>query len=313
MMKLINTKNRDEAPSIEDYQKKPTRSNRIEFGLRTRNEFQNKSSPDRPLVSIITIVRNGEKTIEKTIQSVLAQTYNNIEYVIIDGASTDRTLDILRKYQERIAYCMSESDRGIGDAFNKGISVSTGDLVGIINSDDWYCENAVESIVLNFQKYGEKIFHGNNQRWNEKMQPEYVFTANDEKILNRMTINHPTVFVPKRIYEEVGLFRLDFEVAMDYEWLRRARLFGKEFYYINQIIANMSSGGVSDAKWLKGYIENAKARRLHGVNPVSCYLVLAVMLLVTFSRKGFEKIGLNSVVEFYKKHFSMVKKYKTLN
>jgi glycosyltransferase involved in cell wall biosynthesis len=299
-----------QAPQIRDYRERKPHPDRVELGLRINGQFSKQSSPSDPLVSIITIVRNGERTIEKTINSVLNQTYKNLEYVVIDGGSTDGTLNILKKYQDQIAYCLSEPDEGIGDAFNKGISFSTGELIGIINSDDWYCENAVETIVEKYRQFSELIYHGNNQRWNEQQEPDYIFTANDKKILNRMTINHPTVFVPRSVYEDIGLFRLDFEVAMDYEWLRRAKLYGKDFYYLNQVITNMSPGGISDAKWLKGYVENARARKLQGVNSLNCYFVLLVMLAVTFSRKGFEKVGLSRLVDFYKRHFSIVKKYK---
>ena len=114
----------------------------------------------KPLVTIITIVKNGEKYIENAIKSVINQTYENIEYIIIDGRSTDRTLDIIATYNESIDYWISEKDSGISDAFNKGINLANGELIGIVNSDDWLETNAVETIVNHLDEK-HSIYCGN--------------------------------------------------------------------------------------------------------------------------------------------------------
>lgn len=103
-------------------------------------------------VSIITVVYNGAKTIEQTIQSVLNQTYENIEYIVIDGASNDGTQALVEKYVDNISYYISEKDNGLYYAMNKGIRKATGDIIGIINSDDWYGENAIKDIVDHFRE-----------------------------------------------------------------------------------------------------------------------------------------------------------------
>ena len=108
-----------------------------EGGLRTQCYFKN-SLENKPLVTIITVVFNGEAYLEETIQSVINQTYDNVEYIIIDGGSTDGTLDIIKKYENQIDYWISEKDHGIYDAFNKGISLAQGTLVGIQNADDYF-------------------------------------------------------------------------------------------------------------------------------------------------------------------------------
>src|SRR6185369_14725253 len=105
---------------------------------------------NKPLVSIITVAYNAYPFIEKTIQSVLSQTYSPIEYIIIDGGSTDYTVDIIKGYSNRIAYWSSEKDNGISEAFNKGLSKATGDIIGIINADDWYENDTVERVVYDF-------------------------------------------------------------------------------------------------------------------------------------------------------------------
>ncbi len=112
-----------------------------------------------PLVSIITVVYNGAKTLEQTILSVLNQTYKNIEYIIIDGESTDGTLDIIEMYRDKISTCISEPDEGLYDAMNKGVSIANGELIGIINSDDWFEKNAVELVVSSYvNNLNKKVF-----------------------------------------------------------------------------------------------------------------------------------------------------------
>src|SRR5262249_17957601 len=111
-----------------------------------------------PLVSIITISLNKEDTIERTIQSVIGQTYPFIEYIVIDGNSSDGTMEILQKYIDRISIILRENDKGISDAFNKGVYLSNGNILGIINSDDWYEPNAVELAVESWRKNGEGIY-----------------------------------------------------------------------------------------------------------------------------------------------------------
>lgn len=133
-------------------------ANKLQGGRRIRN-IEKVSRSSEPLVSIITVVFNGEKYLEQTILSVLNQTYSNIEYIIIDGGSSDATLDIINKYTDKIDYWVSEPDSGIYDAMNKGISLATGQLIGIINSDDWYELDAVEEIVRAY-KDGSTIIYG---------------------------------------------------------------------------------------------------------------------------------------------------------
>jgi len=122
-----------------------------EGGLRTRDYFK-QSYPGRPLISIVTVVYNGAKHLEQTILSVLKQSYPNVEYLIIDGGSTDGTLEIIRQYEEAIDYWISETDKGIYDAMNKGISLASGDYIVFLNADDWYERGAIESVAQNIIK-----------------------------------------------------------------------------------------------------------------------------------------------------------------
>ena len=123
-------------------------------------EFHKKSYQEKPLISVITITLNTALTLDTAIQSVLNQTYDNIEYIIIDGGSTDGSLDIIRKYEDRIAYWTSEPDSGISEAFNKGITAATGEISGIINADDYYEPAAVALAVSVLTQTGADIVHG---------------------------------------------------------------------------------------------------------------------------------------------------------
>lgn len=281
---------------------------RLEGGLRTRDKSNKELKERFPLVSIVTVAFNGERTLEQTIQSVLKQTYNNIEYIIIDGRSTDGTIEILKKYEDNIDYWVSEPDKGIGDAFNKGITASSGEIIGLINADDWYTEDAVETIVNNYIENNDCIYHAKLQYWDTNMHPSYIFSANDEKILIRGTINHPTVFVPRKIYEEVGLFDISFKNAVDYEWLIRAKLQGVKFCYLDTVISNMRSEGTSDKKWFNNYVEMLRARNLHGMSFLRNIFYFLEMVIITACRKMFERIGLYRIVRLYRKHFSIIKK-----
>ena len=111
-----------------------------------------------PKISIVTVCLNSEKTIERTIQSVLSQSYNNIEYIIIDGGSTYGTLDIVNKYKDKVSYVISEKDNGVYDAFNKGLKVFTGELIGFVNSDDYLMPSAMNILCEYFNKYSKKDF-----------------------------------------------------------------------------------------------------------------------------------------------------------
>ena len=179
-----------------------------EGGLRTKGYFK-KSFNDNPLVSVITAVFNCHEYLEQTIQSVLNQTYDNVEYIVIDGGSTDGTIDIIRKYEQVIDYWVSEPDSGIAAAWNKGIVASTGDIIGLINSDDWYELNAVADVVrLLMQDRATGLIHGNRRQWNE-LGTKVLGVARPplKKVppFSRSPVSHPTCFVRRQIYQRYGL------------------------------------------------------------------------------------------------------------
>lgn len=213
-----------------------------------------------PKVSIITISFNSVKTIERTILSVINQTYNNIEYIIIDGGSIDGTVDFIKKYNDRISYWVSEKDKGISDAFNKGIIMTTGNIVGILNSDDWYEKETVEIVVPKLNDINTDFIIGGLRYWDNNNN-FIVFPDKDykQKITYKMpNLNHPASFFKKEVYNSVGLFDLKYRYAMDYDFFLRVFKAEKNAVFTDDILTNMSLGGVSDKYTIRAYIEEYK-------------------------------------------------------
>jgi glycosyltransferase involved in cell wall biosynthesis len=224
------------------------RENRMEGGVRVQKNYW-RSVPGSPLVSIITVVFNGERYLEQTILSVINQTCKNIEYIVIDGGSTDGTLDIINKYDGRIDYWVSEPDSGIYDAMNKGIRLARGEIIGIINSDDYYIDNAVEKIVETAGREPEAwVFHADMRFEKANGMSE---TWRSKETLSRsdfyhMPINHPTAFVRAACYEKYGVFDTRYKVAADYDLVVRY-LFdcNVKFRYVKETLVVMREGGIS--------------------------------------------------------------------
>lgn len=196
-------------------------------------------------VSIITVVFNGAETIEHTIQSVLRQTYSNIEYIVIDGGSTDGTQQIIEKYADRISYCISETDDGLYYAMNKGIEKATGEIIGIINSDDWYADDAVESMVEFFHCNAVELAYGKILMVLENYEEKVYANMPLESIWYQMALPHPAVFVKKELYDRMGGFNVNYRLAADYELVLRFYAKQAKFGYVDKVVAYFRKGGVS--------------------------------------------------------------------
>lgn len=223
-------------------------------------------------ITIITISYNSEKTIEETILSVLNQTYRPLEYILVDGGSTDRTMDISKNYisafqEKKIDFLFkSEADRGISDAFNKGILLSSGAIIGIINSDDCLADGAIEHIMKVFDDETDVVC--GDCLWVDKFNGlMYVRKSRMEldKLKYEMVLMHPTCFVKKSAYEQYGLYDIDLRYVMDKELMARFYNKGAKFKYIPQVIAIMSAGGTSDVNTRKVYQEGVEVAVRNGV------------------------------------------------
>ena len=250
-----------------------------EGGLRAKGYFK-KSYEDKPLVSIVTVVYNGEKFLEETIQSVISQTYENVEYIIIDGGSTDGTLDIIKRYEDKIDYWISEKDKGIYDAMNKGIDVASGEIIGLINADDWYEKDTINTVIKNYS--GDKnfdIFHGNLNYINKSEKIYKPNFSHRKMLLQGMSLYHPTCFVKRSVYEEEK-FDTNYQLVADYKLIFSMMLKGKKFCYIDKVLANMRAGGAGTVFW-KRIVEGHHIRRDLGFNIVVVYFTSLIRIILT--------------------------------
>lgn len=259
-----------------------------------------------PLVSIITIVYNGEKHIEQTINSVLRQSYAPVEYIIIDGGSKDNTVSIIKKYEDRIAYWISEPDKGISDAFNKGLRQAKGEWVGIINADDWYEPDAVQK-VIDAAGHHDVVF-GNVQYWKNAAK-SFVQISNIEYLEKEVSIIHPAVFIKRAAYEKFGYFDTTLRCAMDYELLLRMKIKNCSFVHVPAVISNMRWEGFSDKNWRLGRQETlAIKNRYFPERKFSNYAYHYRKVWAISIIKMMEKMGLDPLLRFYRERFSKLKK-----
>lgn len=218
-------------------------------------------------VTMITITYNSADTIEKTITSVLEQKYPDLEYIIVDGGSTDDTLKIVRKYQKRITKLISEKDKGISDAFNKGIQQATGDVIGIINSDDALYEGTLVKVSEQFEKHKDlDVLYGNTMLTDKDMIDIHIARPDTDlkKLRYSFSIWHPSVFVAKKTYLKYGLFSCDYKYAMDYELLSRIYFGGGRFQYIDECLSYFRDGGVSQRRYDRTLKEHKKIAKRNG-------------------------------------------------
>ncbi len=222
--------------------------------------------------SIITVCFNSESTLEQTIQSVLNQTFKDIEYLVIDGGSTDGTLAILNKYKEQLKF-ISEKDTGIYDAMNKGLKMAKGEIIGMIGSDDFYPSNDVLiQVSQTFDKFKTDAIYGDKQ---------FVNPDNIDKVVRYWTVGeyrkenwlkgfmppHLSFYVKRACYEQFGNYRTDFTCSADYElMLRMLYKNGVSAHYLPKVLMTMRNGGTSTASWKHRWIANQEDRKAWKVN-----------------------------------------------
>lgn len=248
-------------------------------------------------VSIITIAWNSAETIEATIQSVVGQTYKDIEYIVIDGGSKDDTMALVHKYGDAVAVAISEPDKGIYDAMNKGVQRATGDIIGILNSDDFYADSQViEEVVQSFINQQCDALYADLV---------YVDRENTDKIIRYWEAGaykqgafvkgwmppHPTFFVRKEKYQELGIYNTELKSAADYElMLRFMHKYEVKTGYLNRVITKMRVGGQSNVT-LKNRIrankEDRRAWEINGLKPGKLTMIRKPLSkLIQFIKKG---------------------------
>lgn len=259
-------------------------------GGRRTHDVQQERLRDKPLISIITVVFNGATTLEDTIRSVLQQTYDNIEHIIIDGGSNDGTLDVIRKYDAKVDYWLSEQDMGIYDAMNKGIALASGDYIGMLNADDFFASS--QSV----QKIVERLVADNLDA--VFAQLDVVKADNPLQVLRKYRVArfdtfmlrigvmpaHPTFYCRKSCYEKLGVspYRTDYRIAADFELLVRLLLTQKiSWGYLAETTVKMRAGGTSSDSYKSRLLLNReiiRACRQNGLYTNMLLLLLKVPL-----------------------------------
>ena len=215
-------------------------------------------------ISIVTTTYNSEKTIEETLQSVLSQKYEDFEHIIVDGDSKDKTMEIVKKYEDKYKGKMkyiSEPDKGIYDAMNKGIQMATGDVVGLLNSDDKYANNEVlgkiaETVETNKCDgvYGNLLYMDHETM----SKPKRKWITKSTNVRTGNILAHPTLYLKKEVYDEMGLYDLKYKVVSDYDFMVKLLISKKyNLVHIKEYLIHMRLGGASSAG-LKGYLYNLK-------------------------------------------------------
>ncbi|GGK10634.1 glycosyltransferase family 2 protein [Pseudomonas matsuisoli] len=237
-------------------------------------------------ISIITVCYNSAETVRDTIESVLAQTYSNVEYIVIDGASKDSTMDVVRSYESRIATVVSETDSGIYDAMNKGIHAATGDFIGILNSDDIFAHERVLEDLANFLQLNPDV---------DATYADLVFVQRDatDKLTRRYSskgfapwkirfgfmVPHPTFYARRELFERFGLYKLGYRVSADFELMARFFQAGIKAKRHPQVMVKMREGGISTTGfWWRIHqnMEIVRACRSNGLYTNLCFIAMKV-------------------------------------
>lgn len=255
-------------------------------------------SSDRYSFSIITVSYNSSEFIASAIQSVASQNHEAIEYIVVDGGSKDRTVSIVRSYRDKVTQFISESDKGIYDAMNKGLSLATGDVIGILNSDDFYSNSDVISYVAslfeenpNIDMVLGNVDFVNPEKLNVPIRFYSSFNFSSWKMRFGFMPAHPAAFIKRTAYEKVGSYALDYRIAADFEWFVRALVVQRLPYIkLNQTLVRMREGGVSTSGlgsyWLSS---KEQVRALHSNGVYSNLLYVLVRLPIKFIYKLFRR------------------------
>lgn len=247
-------------------------------------------------ISVVTVCYNSEKYIRTAIESVLGQTYKNIEYIIIDGASKDQTMDIVNSYGDRIQVVVSEPDKGIYDAMNKGLKLASGDYVAVLNSDDFYTDyQVIEQVVRRLlEAKTDSLFA--DLIYVEELNPEKsvrYWKSNDFK-KGSFKLGwhpaHPTFFVKKSIYEKYGYFNLSFKLASDFElMLRFLEKYHISSCYLDLPIIKMRLGGATNKNIKNIFNQNIECYKSFKINDLSVSVFYPFLRLIPKIKQFFTK------------------------
>lgn len=227
----------------------------------------------KPLLTVVTIVRNGKDFVADALDSVISQKTADVEYVVIDGASTDGTLDILRSREGGIDKLISEADRGLYDAKNKGARNGTGEYVAFLNADDFYLPGTLSAVTAELKTSKPDILYG-NLHWVQRDAAHLLGQPGlgDHTTLHKaMNVPFPATFIRRELILN-SPFDLNFRIAADYDFIFKCFREGRNFKYLNRTLTHMRMGGVSGTHLAKTFQETRDIRLRHGVSPAHVWL-----------------------------------------
>lgn len=278
------------APTIGEYRQRLAASPVVRIDLQGKMKA--------PLVSIITVVRNAEHTIEKTIRSVLEQDYQPLEYIIVDGSSNDSTMQVINRFSDRISIILSEPDQGIYDAFNKGYALSSGDYIGYLNADDWLSAGQVSAGMRTIQAsgadfcFGDMLVHdvpgpGGTSTILRRGDPDYKQVT----AFSMPELFQTTWLCNRKMFEGVGLFKTNYAIASDYDWLVRIHQAGFAGAYSSEIRGNMRFGGVSMTRQTLACVEGLHIALVNGAPRATAISYWLPLIIRTVAGSAFSAIG----------------------
>ncbi len=277
------------------------KNEKIHGGLRTKKIFK-KSTPNLPLISVITAVYNGEKFLEKSIKSVLSQYYGNIEYIIIDGNSSDKTLEIIKTYENKIDYFLSEEDNGIYEALNKGLKLCKGEYICILNGDDYLKKYALQKSLEYLLKNECDYLVANVKFINKTALIRPIFPLRKDIIYQQMPYPHVSLLAHKNIYKQVGFFDTNLKIASDHDMALRIIKAGFKACYLNEIIAELEPNGISSDT--TSIFESRKVAIKNGRFFVFAYAVYFVQIFKFYLVKILPLKAVKQIQKMKKSRFS---------
>lgn len=250
-------------------------------GLRIKG-ITKKSTDEKPLISVVTVVYNGESTLEQTIQSVVNQTYDNVEYIIVDGDSKDGTLDIIKKYEDKIDYWQSEPDKGIYDAMNKGIELATGCWINFMNSGDSFCNTTIIHQIFNNRIWNCDIIYGDSIEYDGTYEKKIIANKPLSKLNRGPIFRHNAAFFKLSIQKN-NLFeisRKDLGYGLDFKLIYNLYNQGKEFKRVDIFVVRYDKNGVSNNRKLNNLYTYRILKEVHPIKAKIYYICKKIYNMV---------------------------------
>lgn len=249
-------------PTVDDYLK--NNAHLLRYKESSRLTGRRQDDLQCPLITVITIVRNGKEALPQAIMSVLNQSYSNIEYIVIDGASTDGTLEVVKRFDDKIDFWISEPDSGTSDAFNKAVSVAGGDFIFWLASDDWIDPFFLEAAAKTLMKTGVDFVFGDMVMY-KPGNPGIVYKGEKNYTKSLMSgwprFNTPTMLTKKKSFQKVGLMDMTYNFVADYEWVLRLHLNGEKGFYDSSLVVHRRMGGIGSRHLMPSAFEHLRLLR----------------------------------------------------